>query len=45
MTRPILVLLAATLLSLPLCGCGRKGAPHAPGPPGQIIYPKSYPTE
>ncbi len=38
-----LVLLLALLL--PLAACGRKGAPHPPGPPDQIIYPKSYPTE
>jgi predicted small lipoprotein YifL len=43
--RAALALLAATLLSLPLCACGRKGVPHPPGPPGDIIYPKLYPSE
>ena len=45
MTRLVLLLLAATLLGLPLAGCGRKGAPRAPGPTDQIIYPKIYPSE
>ncbi len=27
-----------------LAGCGKKGAPTAPGPADQISYPKSYPT-
>jgi predicted small lipoprotein YifL len=27
-----------------LAGCGKKGPPDAPGPPDQIIYPKTYPT-
>ena len=45
MTRIVLLLLTATLLSLPLAACGRKGAPRPPGPPGQVIYPKAYPTE
>jgi predicted small lipoprotein YifL len=26
-----------------LAGCGKKGAPVAPGPADQIIYPRSYP--
>ena len=45
MTRAVLLLLVATILSLPLSGCGRKGAPRPPGPPNQVIYPKGYPTE
>ena len=45
MTRAILLLLAATVLSLPLSACGRKGAPRPPGPPNQVIYPKGYPTQ
>ena len=32
------------LLATGLAGCGRKGAPSPPGPPSQIIYPKSYPA-
>ena len=43
MTRAVLLLLAALVLSLP--ACGRKGAPHPPGPPGQVTYPKGFPTE
>ncbi len=35
----------AALLALALvAGCGKKGAPAAPGPADQIIYPRSYPT-
>lgn len=45
MKRVVLLLLASILLSLPLSACGRKGAPRAPGPTDQVIYPKSYPTE
>ncbi len=29
---------------LMLAGCGKKGAPSAPGPSSEIIYPRSYPT-
>lgn len=29
---------------LALAGCGKKGAPIAPGPANQIIYPHSYPS-
>ncbi|WP_428392888.1 LPS translocon maturation chaperone LptM [Lichenicoccus sp.] len=44
--KPCILLLAAALsLSLTLSACGRKGAPRPPGPPSQVIYPKSYPTE
>ena len=45
MRRAGLLLLAILVLTLPLGACGRKGAPHAPGPADRIIYPKSYPTE
>ncbi len=45
MIRAVLIVLAALTLSLPLSSCGRKGAPHPPGPSDQVIYPKSYPTE
>ncbi len=35
----------AALLALALvAGCGKKGAPAAPGPADQITYPRSYPT-
>ena len=44
--KPCILLLAAALsLTLTLAACGRKAAPRAPGPPSQVIYPKSYPTE
>ncbi len=45
MTRAVLLLLVAISLCLPLSACGRRGAPQPPGPPDQVIYPKSYPTE
>ena len=38
-----LCLMLAVALAL-LAGCGKKGPPSPPGPPDQIIYPKSYPT-
>lgn len=41
MRTTLALLLAASLLAL--AGCGKKGAPSPPGPPSQIIYPKSYP--
>jgi len=43
--------LSARLLCLSLLGavmltaCGKKGAPHAPGPASAITYPHSYPPE
>jgi predicted small lipoprotein YifL len=41
--RPALFL-ALAFLTLALAGCGKKGAPSPPGPPDQIIYPRSYPS-
>lgn len=35
----------ALLGSVVLTGCGKKGAPHAPGPASAITYPHSYPPE
>lgn len=32
-------------LALALSACGKKGAPHAPGPSQDIIYPGTYPPE
>jgi len=37
----VAVVLAALML---LAGCGKKGAPAAPGPAGEITYPRSYPA-
>jgi predicted small lipoprotein YifL len=34
----------AVLLLVGLAACGKKGAPRAPGPPDEIIYPRAYPT-
>ena len=40
MRAALLVVLAA----LALAACGKKGAPEAPGPPSQIIFPRTYPA-
>ena len=39
--KSLTLLLAAAMLAL--AGCGKKGEPSPPGPPSQVIYPKSYP--
>lgn len=39
------LLLVYMAIALGLSACGKKGAPEAPGPAGQITYPRSYPTE
>ncbi len=39
------ILLVCAGLALGLAGCGRKGAPEAPGPGDRITYPRTYPTE
>ena len=31
-------------LTLTLTACGRKGPPAPPGPPEDIIYPRTYPA-
>jgi predicted small lipoprotein YifL len=36
--------LAALLALAVLAGCGKKGAPNAPGPADQLTYPRIYPT-
>ena len=40
MKRGLVLLLAAVLLA----ACGKKGAPSAPGPASEVIYPKAYPS-
>lgn len=35
---------ALLLLALALAACGRKGAPSPPGPPNEVIYPRTYPA-
>ncbi len=37
-------IVVAALLLLGLAACGKKGSPHAPGPPDQITFSRSYPT-
>jgi len=27
-----------------LAGCGKKGGPSAPGPAGEVSYPRTYPS-
>jgi hypothetical protein len=36
--------LAALFGLLALAGCGKKGAPDPPGPPGHVTWPRVYPT-
>ena len=38
--------LAALVLTvaLGLAACGKKGPPSPPGPPQDVIYPKTYPN-
>lgn len=38
--RAVAMVLALVLLA----GCGKKGAPAAPGPADEISFPKSYPS-
>ena len=35
------VLVLAVLL---VAGCGKRGAPAAPGPASEVIFPKAYPS-
>ncbi len=32
-------------LALGVAGCGKKGSPEPPGPPGQVTYPRIYPPQ
>lgn len=43
--RLIFGLALATILFLPLAGCGKKGTPHQPGPQNKITYPRMYPPD
>ncbi len=40
----IRALLLLVLLVPVLAACGKKGDPVPPGPPDQVIYPRSYPA-
>lgn len=44
MMRLLLAVAAVAGLAVSLAACGKKGPPSAPGPPDEIIYPKTYPT-
>ena len=37
-------MMAAVLMILALAACGKRGPPVQPGPPDQIIYPRTYPA-
>jgi predicted small lipoprotein YifL len=39
--RTIVLLL---VVAAGLAGCGKKGAPQPPGPPGDVSYPRAYPA-
>lgn len=43
--RALLAVLIGLGLATGLSGCGKKGAPHAPGPADKITYPLTYPPE
>jgi hypothetical protein len=32
------------VMLLALGACGKRGSPVPPGPPDQVIYPRTYPT-
>ncbi|MEN3166455.1 MULTISPECIES: hypothetical protein [Gluconobacter] len=40
-----LLLVSMAVMALSLTACGKKGAPHAPGPAKDITYPGVYPPE
>ncbi len=44
MTRAVLLVLALATLAGSLAACGRPGPIRPPGPPEEIIYPRTYPT-
>lgn len=43
--KVLIVVLVGLGLAGGLAGCGKKGAPHTPGPPDKVIYPGTYPPE
>lgn len=45
MKRTIALGILSILMLSGLSACGKKGAPHAPGPSQDITYPRSYPAE
>lgn len=44
MVRRGVALFLLLSVALPLAACGKKGAPHAPGPDSEIVYPRTYPA-
>lgn len=45
MKIPARLICLVLLGSIALSACGKKGAPHAPGPASRITYPHNYPPE
>lgn len=45
MRHGLILSLIITLTAMTLTGCGKKGAPHSPGGPGEQIFPRDYPVE
>ena len=41
--RAVLVV-SAFALALLLAACGKKGPPSPPGPPNEVVFPKTFPT-
>jgi hypothetical protein len=37
--------LLASVLGIVLAGCGKFGGPSPVGPPDQVTFPKTYPTQ
>ena len=44
MRIPALLLVPMVLALVLLAACGKKGAPSAPGPANEVIYPRPYPS-
>nr|WP_294916121.1 hypothetical protein [uncultured Neokomagataea sp.] len=45
MKRTIVLAILSLIIVSGLSACGKKGAPHAPGPSQDITYPRMYPAE